>query len=131
MPRAIIVVAAVILIIHGLIHLMGLTVYLRLGDLEGFAYKTTVLGGRVDLGTNGTRVFGALWVVPAIAFVAGAVALYASWNWWQPVLMMAASISLVLTLLDWNVAFVGAMVDVAILACLWLGPLGKISFLAN
>jgi hypothetical protein len=60
---------------------MGLTVYLRLGDVEGFAYKTTVLGGRVELGVNGTRECGALRAVAAIAVIAASVALYATWTW--------------------------------------------------
>jgi hypothetical protein len=122
MPRIAIVVVALILALHGLIHLMGLTVYLKLGDVEGLVYKTTFLGGRLNMGEQGTRVFGALWVVPAMAFVLAAVGLYVSSPWWQPMLLAATIVSLALTLLDWDVAFMGAMVDVVILACVWLAP---------
>jgi hypothetical protein len=75
MPRILIVFVALVLGIHGLIHLLGATVYLKLGDVQGLAYKTTVLGGRVDLGAGGIRVFGALWILPAIGFVAAALGL--------------------------------------------------------
>jgi hypothetical protein len=119
MPRIVIVIVAVVLAIHGLIHLMGATVYLRLGDVQGLAYKTTVLGGRVDLGAGGIRVFGALWILPAIGFVAAALGLLQGWNWWSVALLAATLISTMLTVLDWNVAFMGAIVDFAILGVLW------------
>ncbi len=40
------VTAAVILILHGLIHLMGTVTYMKLGTVQGLTYKTTLLGGR-------------------------------------------------------------------------------------
>ena len=45
---AIIFVALVL--VHGLIHLMGTALYLRLTELSGLSYKTSLLGGRLDLG---------------------------------------------------------------------------------
>jgi hypothetical protein len=119
MPRILILIVALILGIHGLIHLMGATVYLKLGDVQGLAYKTTVLGGRVDLGSTGIRVFGALWILPAIGFVATALGLLEGWSWWSVALLAATLVSTMLTVLDWNVAFTGAIVDFAILGALW------------
>src|SRR3954468_6679653 len=104
----------VVLIVHGLIHLMGAAVYLRLGDVQGLPYKTTVLNGRLDLGPTGIGIFGALWIVPALGFVLAAVALGLGWNWWLPALAAAALASLVLTGLDWNVAYAGAIANVVI-----------------
>ena len=114
-----IVFVALILGIHGLIHLMGATVYLKLGDVQGLVYKTTVLGGRVDLGAGGIRVFGALWMLPAIGFVAAAIGLLEGWSSWSVALLAATIVSTVLTVLDWNVAFMGAIVDFAVLGALW------------
>ncbi len=119
MPRMLIVFVALILGIHGLIHLMGATVYLKLGDVQGLVYKTTVLGGRVDLGAGGIRVFGALWMLPAIGFVAAAIGLLEGWSSWSVALLAATIVSTVLTVLDWNVAFMGAIVDFAVLGALW------------
>jgi hypothetical protein len=95
---------------------------MKLGRVEGLSYKTTVLGGRWDLGEGGIRMFGALWAVAAIAFAVAAVAMLAGWAWWQPALLIAAFISLAVTTLDWSQAFTGAIVNVLILAALWLGP---------
>ena len=120
MPRALIAIVALVLGIHGLIHLMGAAVYLKLGDVQGLAYKTTVLSGRVDLGAGGIRVFGALWILPALGFVAAALGLLEGWSWWGVALLAATVVSTLLTVLDWNVAFMGAIVDFAIVcAVLW------------
>jgi hypothetical protein len=40
------IIAAVVLAAHGLLHLIGTAAYLKLADVQGFPYKTTVLGGR-------------------------------------------------------------------------------------
>lgn len=110
------------LTLHGLIHLMGTVTYMKLGAVQGLEYKTTLLDGRWDLGENGMTLYGALWALAAIGFVAAAVALLAGWGWHRPALMGAAVFSLALTVLDWKVAAAGAVIDAAILAWLWLGP---------
>ena len=122
MPRSVIVIAALILALHGAIHLMGTVAYLRLGTIEGLPYKTTVLGGRIDLGERGIGTFGALWSVPALAFVVAAAAILLGWEVWGPVLLAATIMSLLLAALDWEVAFIGALVDIGIIAVVWLVP---------
>jgi len=95
---------------------------MKLADVSGLAYKTTLLNGRWDLGEDAIRVFGALWVVPAIGFVVAAVALVAGLDWWKPVLVPVTLFSLALTSLDWSSAFMGAITDMAIVTLVWLGP---------
>jgi hypothetical protein len=109
-----------VLVGHGLIHLMGVTAYMRFAELSELPYKTTLLEGRWDLGDGGMRVFGALWLPPAIGFVAAAIALLSGWSWWPPVLLAATVLSLALTVLDWQYAYMGVVVNVAILVVLWL-----------
>lgn len=94
---------------------------MQLTTIEGMAYKTTLLGGRWDLGEAGIRVFGALWVVAAIGFAVAAVALLAGWGWWQPVLVGVTLFSLVLTALDWSNAFASVIINIVILAVVLLG----------
>jgi len=111
-----------VLVAHGLIHLLGTAVYMRLAEVKGLTYKTTLLSDHWKLGENGIRVFGALWVLPAIGFVAAALALAIGWGWWQPLLLWTTLLSLALTGLDWSNAFMGAIMDTAILVLLWLRP---------
>jgi hypothetical protein len=122
MLKIMIIVASIVLILHGLIHLMGTASYMKLTAVQGLPYKTTVLGGYWDLGASGMALYGALWAVAAIAFMVAAVAFWFGWVWWQPILLGATLFSLVLTALDWHVAFAGVIVNVAILVLLGLGP---------
>ncbi len=120
--RIVTIIASVILVLHGLIHLMGTAAYMKLAEIQQLPYKTTVLGGRWDLGSSGTAVFGMLWAVAAIGFVLTAVALFGNWDWWRSVLIGVTLFSLVLTSLDWGVAYAGVIVNLAILLMLFLGP---------
>lgn len=115
------ILAAVVLVAHGLIHLMGTVVYLRLGEITGFAYKTTLLGGRWDLGAAGIGVFGALWAVAAIGFIVATIGLLTGSSWWQPVLIAVTIFSLILTALDSSLAFAGIALNIVILiAVFWM-----------
>ncbi len=122
MNRILFVGAAAFLILHGLIHLMGTTAYLRLGRIEALPYKTTLFNGAWNVGDTGMRVFGALWLVPAVGFVLCGTAMLAGWAWWPPLVGIMAAVSLGLTVLDWRVTYAGAIVNVLILGILWLGP---------
>ena len=121
----------VILILHGLIHLMGTIAYLQLGTFEKLPYKTTLLNGSWDVGQSGIAVFGALWAAAALGFVLSAAAMLAKWHWARPVLVAVTLLSLVLTGLDWKVAYAGVILNIAILGLLWLGPHIGASFLAK
>ena len=109
------IAAALVLGMHGLIHLMGFFAYWPLAIIPDLAYKTTILGGYVDLGSVGMRAFSILWLVPALGFLAVAIAMIGRWPRWQPVLLAITLISFVVTALDWNVALRGTVVDVVIL----------------
>jgi hypothetical protein len=122
MTKMFMVVAAIVLFMHGLIHLMGTVSYLQLGIVQGLPYKTTLLGNRWNIGDTGIHAFGALWLIPALGFVIAAIALLAGWIWWRPVLLGVTLVSLVLTLLDSSVAFTGIIVNIAILVLLYFAP---------
>jgi hypothetical protein len=115
-------IAAVILALHGLIHLMGTAAYLKLAEVQDLAYKTTVLGGRWDLGEVGIGIFGVLWGVAAIGFVVTPLAWLMNRKWWRPALVAVTLLSL-LTILDWETAKTGVAVNLASLAVLWLWPI--------
>ena len=121
----------VILILHGLIHLMGTITYLQLGTFEELAYKTTLLNGSWDVGQAGIAIFGTLWAVAALGFLLAAAALLANWNWARPVLMAVTLFSLVLTILDWNSAFAGIVLNGVILTLLLFGPHLGASFVSK
>jgi hypothetical protein len=101
---------------------LGTSAYLKLAEIKELPYKTTVLNGRWDLGADGIAVYGALWAVATVGFVVAATALTAGWSWRQPVLFGVTLFSLVLTALDLEVAFAGAIINIFILAVVLVWP---------
>lgn len=122
MSKIIGITIPIILGLHGLIHLIGTAVYMKLAEIQEFTYKTTLLGGRWDLGDKGMRIFGALWIIPTIGFIAVSVALFTGGEWWRSVLLAVTLFSLVLTILDWSETYAGAIINIVILVVLLLGP---------
>jgi hypothetical protein len=116
------VAATVGLLLHGLVHLLGTAVYLRLAKVPEFPYKTTLLGGQWNLGPTGIRVFGILWAAAALGFVGAATAFWQAWAAWRTLLVGVTLVSLVLTALDWTVAYAGLAINVGILLVLALFP---------
>ena len=118
--KALAVIVAVFLVLHGLAHLLGAAVSLQLADIDGLPYKTTVLGGRWDVGAAGMAVFGVLWAVAAFGFVVAAVAWLLKITWWPPALLGVTLFSLGLTLFEWENAIAGGIINLGILAALGL-----------
>ena len=112
--------AAFIIFAHGLIHLIGLVVYLQLAVVNEIPYKTTLLGGRWDIGETGTRIFGLLWLIGTIGFVVAAAGMAFRADWWQPILLVTTVFSLVITILDWDAAKFGAITNIIILIILFV-----------
>ncbi len=121
LTKAFLIFAAIILALHGLIHLMGTVTYLQIGTIEGFTYKTTLLNGRWDLGSTGIAIFGALWAVAANGFLVAAVSILVDRDCAQPMLLVMTLFSLTLTALDWSTAFGGTIMNLVILFAFWLG----------
>ena len=116
------IAGSIVLILHGLVHLLGTASYMKLAAIRQLPYKTTLLGGSWELGASGIAVYGALWSVATIGFIFCAVAMLAGWGWWRSALIGITLFSLALTTLDWADAPIGVIVNVGILALLWFGP---------
>jgi hypothetical protein len=121
------ILIAVGLIVHGLIHLIGFAVPWRLVNMADMPYDTTVLAGKVDLGDAGIRLFGVLWLVATIGFIAAGVGLFALAPWWQGLTLAVTLLSLVLCILGWPDTQFGLYINLVILAYLVLG--GRLGWL--
>jgi hypothetical protein len=111
--------AAIVLVAHGFVHLLGTVAYLELAAIEELPYKTTLFGGHVDVGDTGIRIFGLLWGLASIVFVTSAVALVFDRGRWRSLLLVVTLFSLLITVVDWTVAYAGIVVNLAILGGLW------------
>ena len=122
MQRYLTYLAVILLGGHSLVHFLGTAVYFEIVEVAELTYKTTLLGGAVDVGDAGIRVFGILWSVAAVGFLASTVAFLGDFDHWRMLLLAFTMLSLVLTLLDWTVADAGVIVNLGILAVLFFGP---------
>lgn len=107
--------AAVFLVAHGVAHIVGFLASWQLRAARDTPDSTWILNGTVDVGDAGMRLFGILWLVAAVAFLAAAVAI------WRGNLRFVAVVtvgSLALCLVGLPNAAVGVWIDVAILVLL-------------
>ena len=120
------IVAAIILLSHGLAHMPGFASRWRLSPR--FPYKTTILAGHLDVGDIGAKVVGALWLLLVIDFAIVAWGAYEGASWWPLGTLAAASGSLLLCLIDWPETSIGVAIDVVLIVIVfvWRAGLGLI-----
>jgi hypothetical protein len=112
--------------VHGLIHLIGFVVPWRIAEVEGFAYRTTVLGGSVELGATGVQVVGLAWLAIAVGFVVAAAGVWRRSSWALGLTAALAIASLVVCALGLPETMAGIVVNVAILGALgWMTFAGR------
>ncbi|MCB8978995.1 MAG: hypothetical protein H6657_16400 [Ardenticatenaceae bacterium] len=108
-------VAIAVVVIHGLIHLLGFVAYWPLAEIAELPYKNTLLNGRLILTNTGMRWFSLFWLLAAVGLVTAAVSLVLDRAWWLPLMLAAVAVSLIITVLDWNNAFRGAILSLVLL----------------
>jgi hypothetical protein len=106
--------AALILLAHGIAHLPGFLASWRLATLDELPHRTTVLANSVNVGEWGIRAVGVLWLAAALAFAACGMGAFGGASWWLPVSVMAAAASVDLCILGWPDSRIGAFVNVGI-----------------
>lgn len=114
---------AVLVIIHGMIHLIGFRVYGRGIRMADMPFKTTFFNDSLDLGIFGTRVYGWLWLLPTLGFILAGVGFFLHASWWQPLLIVASLSSLIITGVDWKNAFLGTLIDAILLVLTLFSPI--------
>ena len=107
-------------VLHGVAHLVGFVAPWQLAQLDEVPYRTTVLGGTIDLGDSGIRVVGVLWLLVTLAFVAAAIGLLADRAWWRALALSVSTLSIALCALQWPESRVGVIVNAGILGVLLL-----------
>lgn len=114
------IVLAVVMALHGIAHMVGFAGAWQLAASTEIPYKTTVLGGHVDLGDAGIRAVGVLWAIAALAFVTVAGGAALEKEWWPNAAIFVAAGSLALTLLELPQAKIGLVLNAVLIAVLLL-----------
>jgi len=109
-------VFAALLLIHGFAHLVGFIVSWKLAKLEEMPYKTTLLGGRWDVGDAGIRGVGVLWALVGLGMftLGGVLALTGFLSEGQ--LLAFSLASSVLCVLGWPDSKLGLVANAVIVA---------------
>ncbi|HYG57050.1 MAG TPA: hypothetical protein VD902_03180 [Symbiobacteriaceae bacterium] len=121
-------IVGTIIAIHGAIHLLGFVAYFPLAKIAELPYKTTLAGGRWDVGPAGTRIYALLWLIVALGFLIAVAGLFAGQSWWRPAMVSTIVLSTALIALDWAPSFRGAVVNAAILVLMGINyfvPIGE------
>jgi hypothetical protein len=108
--------AAVVLALHGVIHLIGFVSPWRIASLEGFAYRMTVLGGAQDIGDVGVRLIGLVWLGLTFGFLAAGHAVWRGKPWAVSLTGALAMVSLIVCVAGLPETAAGVAIDVVILA---------------
>jgi len=121
------VMGAAVLAGHGLIHLIGFVVLWQLAVVDGFAYRTTALGGALALGDVGARLIGAAWLVLGVGFVLAAVVTWRGTRQAAGLTAVLAAASIIVCVLGLPETVAGIVVNIAILAVLGWTTIGRTS----
>jgi hypothetical protein len=113
------VVSAIVLVAHGLGHVLGFLAAWTSVPM-GFTGKPWIFGG-AEIGSPVGKLFGLVWLVALAGFVAAGYALYKDEGWWRTAVVAASVISLVVILPWWNTVTPGSrlaavLVDIIVIA---------------
>jgi hypothetical protein len=103
MQRALV---AILLALHGLIHLMGPVDFWEIADIGGIAPP--------DASDAVVATLGALWLVAAFGFIGGAALYWRGDSRWRPLVIVTAVLSFVIAGAVWQDAWAGMAADVLI-----------------
>jgi hypothetical protein len=111
------------LLVHGLAHASGFLASWSSQD-AGYSDEPWIFSSGVKLDQGLGRVFGAIWLLAAIGFIAAAFGVVTRQTWWVLLAIPAAVASLVAIAPWWNTvppgARIGALFDLIVLAALTL-----------
>ena len=121
MIKTLSIIVAVLAVLHGLVHLMGLFSYFPLAKIADLPYKTALLAGRWEIGVAGMRVYSIFWLLTTLGFIIGGILMLMNSPAWVPVLFVSTVLSMVICVLDWQVAFRGFWIDLFFLLVVFMG----------
>ena len=114
-------ILAALLIGHGVAHIVGFVVPWKLMQMPEMPYRTTILGGMIDVGDAGIRLMGVLWLLIGLAFVVVAGGVVAGLSMRMAVFALLA-LSSAFCVIGWPEARIGLIVNAALLVALLALP---------
>lgn len=112
----------VIIVIHGLIHLIGGINELGIAKVEGLTGKTLiVVPDTVRIVLDTVRiVLGMIWFALVLLFLMSAVGLGINRSWWKTIAIGAVIVSQILIIIWWPDARFGTIANILIITGIFL-----------
>ena len=104
---------AILILIHGIAHLVGFVVPWKLVKFEDMPYKTTLLNGSIDAGASGIKIIGILWLITATLFIICCFGILFYWDI-DYLVYITATISLIMSILGLPDSKLGIPVNILI-----------------
>ena len=114
-------ILAIVLIVHGLAHLVGFAVPWGLVDREGVMHQTALLGGLFEVSQRALRALGIVWLLLAAALVTVGIAFALRRSWAPSAATLMVAASLVMCVIAWPITRIGLGINVALIAALLIG----------
>lgn len=105
-----------LLVVHGLIHGIGVATTLAGAQLEGFSGVPTVRVGGAE------PAVAALWSVALLGMLVAAGGVVLDHAWWRPVAIVTAAVSMVPIVVWWQDAKFGALANLLVVAVALAAP---------
>jgi hypothetical protein len=115
------VLIACLFVMHGFAHLAGFVVPWHIMDIDETPYKTTLLGGKVDIGDTGIKIIGIVWLLTALGFFIMATVILLQREWWLVGSVIIAGFSTLMCIIGWPDSRIGLFLNLLILAFLLTG----------
>jgi len=109
---------AALIALHGMAHMVGFAA--PFGYMKNPPPMDSLFVNRLAITNGGMKVLGIFWFAAAIIFVVAAVGLFRRTAWWAPVTLVACLLSIALSVSFLPYAKIGLLVDVALIAFLYL-----------
>ncbi len=108
--------------VHGFAHIVGFLVSWKIINDKDSPYKTTILGGNMDLGHTGIRIMGIFWLLTGIGYFLMTYGVISNADWWKSYTFLVTYFSLFISVLALPDTKYGIMANVLLLLFLWFAP---------
>ena len=105
------IIFALIVSVHGVIHLLGFIREWRLAELEGMSGETLF-----SIPAAVSRLLSIFWLLTCIAFLISAAAVLLHQGWWWKLMIASVFLSQILIIIYWPDARYGTIANIAIIA---------------
>jgi hypothetical protein len=108
-----------LLIIHGIAHLVGFVVPWKILTLAEMPYKSTIFYNKIDLGHSGIKIIGIFWLLIALLFFIAALFFILQYQVWFVLSIISICSSFVLCILGLPESKIGVFANFFILLLLF------------